>query len=47
MNIEIHQPELEAMIQQRMRTGRFRDVEDVLLQRSDPHRGARPISREA
>ena len=32
MNIEIHQPELETMIQQRMATGRFRDVEDVLLQ---------------
>ena len=32
MNIEIHQPELESIIQQRMATGRFRDVEDVLLQ---------------
>ena len=32
MNIEIHQPELETLIQQRMATGRFRDVEDVLLQ---------------
>ncbi len=32
MNIEIHQPELEALIQQRMATGRFRDVEDVLFQ---------------
>ena len=31
MNIDIHQPELKAMIQQRMATGRFRDVEDVLL----------------
>ena len=32
MNIEIHQPELEALIEQRMATGRFRDVEDVLYQ---------------
>lgn len=32
MNIEIHQPELETLIQQRMATGHFRDVEDVLLQ---------------
>ena len=31
MTIEIHQPELEALIQQRMATGRFQNVEDVLL----------------
>lgn len=31
MTIKVHQPELEALIQQRMATGRFRDVEDVLL----------------
>ena len=32
MQIEIQRPELEAIIQQRMATGRFRDVEDVLFQ---------------
>jgi hypothetical protein len=32
MTIEIRQPELEALIQQRMDTGAFSDVEDVLLQ---------------
>ncbi|MDQ2711241.1 MAG: hypothetical protein M3Y24_03215 [Acidobacteriota bacterium] len=32
MTIEIHQPELEALIQQRMESGAFRNVEDVLIQ---------------
>ncbi|ADW69323.1 hypothetical protein [Granulicella tundricola] len=32
MTIEIHQPELEALIQQRMASGHFQDVEDVLIQ---------------
>ena len=32
MNIEIQRPEVEAIIKQRMATGRFRDVEDVLFQ---------------
>jgi hypothetical protein len=32
MTIEIHQPELEALIAQRMQSGVFRSVEDVLLQ---------------
>ena len=31
MHIEIRQPELKAMIQQRMATGRFDSIEDVLL----------------
>ena len=31
MNIEIHQPELEALIQQRMASGAFHDVEDALI----------------
>ncbi|MGA7409102.1 MAG: hypothetical protein WBW33_01380 [Bryobacteraceae bacterium] len=31
MNIEIHKPELEALIQQQLQTGAFRDVEDVLM----------------
>jgi hypothetical protein len=32
MTIEIHEPELEAMIQQRLDSGRYKDVEDVLRQ---------------
>ena len=32
MTIEIHQPELEALIRQRMDSGAFRNVEDVLMQ---------------
>jgi hypothetical protein len=31
MTIEIHNPELEALIRQRMESGAFEDVEDVLL----------------
>lgn len=32
MTIQITQPELEALIQQRLETGAFKDAEDVLLQ---------------
>jgi hypothetical protein len=32
MTIEIHRPELEALILQRMKSGAFRDVEEALLQ---------------
>lgn len=32
MRIEIHQLELEALIQQRMESGAFQSVEDVLMQ---------------
>ena len=32
MTIEIRQPELEALIRQRMDSGAFRSVEDVLMQ---------------
>jgi hypothetical protein len=31
MTVEIHRPELEALILERMKTGGFHDVEDVLL----------------
>ena len=31
MHIEIHQPELEFLIQQRLASGSFEDVEQVLL----------------
>ena len=32
MIIEIHQPEIEALIEQRMATGAFASIEDLLLQ---------------
>ena len=32
MTIEIHKPELEAFILERMKSGAFQDVEDVLMQ---------------
>jgi hypothetical protein len=32
MTIEIRRPELEALIRERMKTGAFRNVEDVLMQ---------------
>ena len=31
MTIEIHRPELEALILERMKSGAFRSVEDVLM----------------
>ena len=32
MTIEIHKPELEALIRERMKRGAFQNVEDVLMQ---------------
>lgn len=32
MTIEIHKPELEALILERMKKGAFRNIEDALLQ---------------
>ncbi|HEV3316109.1 MAG TPA: hypothetical protein VG488_04025 [Candidatus Angelobacter sp.] len=32
MTIYIHRPELEALIVERMKSGAFEDIEDVLLQ---------------
>ena len=32
MTIEIHRPELEALIRERMKSGAFQNVEDVLMQ---------------
>jgi len=48
MTIQITQPEIEALIQQRLTSGAFRDVEDVLLQAlrsSEPE--AQPVRRPA
>ena len=32
MTIEIHKPELEALIRQRMESGEFQNVDDLLIQ---------------
>lgn len=32
MTIEIHRPELEALIIERMKSGGFEDIEDVIMQ---------------
>ncbi|HEY3826756.1 MAG TPA: hypothetical protein VGL82_19490 [Bryobacteraceae bacterium] len=32
MTIEVHKPELEELIRQRMKSGAFRDIEDVLIE---------------
>ncbi len=49
MTIEIHKPELEALIQERMKTGAFQSVEDVLIQalKSSPssEEGAPPVRK--
>ncbi|HTU44870.1 MAG TPA: hypothetical protein VMF91_07400 [Bryobacteraceae bacterium] len=49
MTIEIHQPEIEALIQQRLQTGAFHDVEDVLLHalRTSKPPAARPAASDA
>ena len=36
MTIEIHKPELEALIRERLKSGAFQDVEDVLMQALRP-----------
>ena len=57
MTIEIHRPELEALIRERMESGAFQNVEDVLMQalkssetttetRTAPHR-RRPEGRRS
>ena len=49
MTIEIHKPELEALIMQRMKSGGFHNIEDALLQAlktSAPAGGASGTSRE-
>jgi hypothetical protein len=45
MTIEIHQPELEALIRERMASGAFRDLDDLLekaLGALDEHASAPP-----
>lgn len=47
MTIEIERPELEALIQERMKSGAFRNVEDVLMQalKSSPLPGRKGAER--
>ena len=42
MTIEIHKPELETLILERMKTGGFQDIEEVLIQalKSSPPAGS-------
>lgn len=44
MTIQITQPEVEAIIQQRLETGSFKDAEDVILHalRSSPNAAGSP-----
>jgi hypothetical protein len=46
MTIEIHRPELEALILERMKLGGFRNVEDVLMQalETSPLTGGTPAT---
>jgi hypothetical protein len=46
MTIEIHKPELEALIMERMKIGGFHNVEDVLLQalETSPVTGVNPAA---
>ena len=41
MTIEIHRPELEALIMERMKAGAFQNVEDVLMQALEASRPAK------
>jgi hypothetical protein len=50
MTIEIRKPELEALIKERMKTGGFQSVEDVLIQALNSplfatHPSPEPITR--
>ncbi len=43
MTIKINKPELEALIHERMKSGGFQNVEDVLLQALNPQPPVQPI----
>ena len=43
MTIKINKPELEALIHERMKSGGFQNVEDVLLQALNPQPRVQPI----
>lgn len=42
MTIKINKPELEALIRERMESGAFKNVEDVLLQALKPPTSSEP-----
>jgi hypothetical protein len=44
MTIEIHKPELEALIMERMKTGEFQSVEDALIQALEMSPAAKPAA---
>jgi hypothetical protein len=44
MTIEIHRPELEALIMQRMKAGGFQNVEDALMQALETAPDAEPVT---
>ncbi len=44
MTIEIHRPELEALIMERMKAGAFQNVEDVLMHALEASRPAKSAS---
>jgi hypothetical protein len=46
VTIEVHQPELEALIRERMESGRFTSVEDALLDALKPASPPEGESRE-
>jgi hypothetical protein len=48
MTIHITQPEIEALIQERLRSGAFRDAEEVILDalRSSAESSRRPQSKQ-
>ena len=45
MTIEIHKPELETLIRERMASGGFQDVEEVLLQALKSSTAGGPAAR--
>jgi hypothetical protein len=45
MTIEIHRPELEALIRERMNSGGFHDVEDVIMQALRSAPAVEPLHR--
>jgi hypothetical protein len=54
MTIEIHRPELEALIRERMKSGAFQNIEDVLMdalksspEGTPPARRRRPEGRKS
>ncbi len=43
MTIQITKPEVEALINQRLQSGGFKDAEDVILQAAHPEKSLREV----